>query len=242
LKTRPVKLPPSRQRRPGAVRAHRPGEVIRCLLLAEAPDEWVGVDVATGALVRSRTAVPWASAAHEEPGAPPPEQLRALDLVDFELAHDAEPMDPARPEAVAIAGPPKRVGASRRRPTRRMLRGLVPTGPTRPLLGTLGPSVAYEDLDGSRPSVVLVAPDQQPKFVSDGATTWCQFSHGGRRHRLAVVDGRIRAPASGSRLGLFADEAVSAAIGGLPRYLVVALGSPVHGQSPKLVLGVLPRP
>ena len=48
-----VRLPSRRHRRPGAVRANRPGDVLRCLLLARGP-EWVAVDVATGALVRSR--------------------------------------------------------------------------------------------------------------------------------------------------------------------------------------------
>ncbi len=50
---RHVRLPGARHRRPGAARANRPGEVLRCLLLARGP-EWVAVDVATGAVVRSR--------------------------------------------------------------------------------------------------------------------------------------------------------------------------------------------
>ena len=51
--TRPQGSRPRRRRRPGAVRADRPGTVLRCLLLAGGP-EWVAVDVASGALVRSR--------------------------------------------------------------------------------------------------------------------------------------------------------------------------------------------
>jgi hypothetical protein len=98
------------------------------------------------------------------------------------------------------------------------------------------------DLDGSRPSVVVVAPDRPPTFTADISGTWCQFSLGGRRHRLAVVDERLIDAKDRDRGGTLTNEAVEKAIGGAPRYLVVALGAPHRGQAPKLVLGVLPRP
>jgi len=222
----------------------------------------VAVDVDSGALVRSR-ASGWPEPALDTVGGggvgdvavavtvndreppdfrPSPKTVRELDIVDIELADDDEPSDPARPEAIMVLQAPVRVGTPRRRATRRILQELVPIDPTRPLLGSLGPSISYEDLDGSRPSVAVIAPDRTPVFASDTKGTWCQFSVGGRRHRLGVVDERITGVTALERSGALSSAAVSGAIGGVPRYLIIGLGAPRRGQAPKLVLGVLPRP
>jgi len=247
---RGVKLPPRRHRGPGTIRADQPGDVLRCILLATGP-EWVAVDVASGALVRSR-ASGWpvgtadsGPSAHGSPGdgnGRRPVTTPELDVVDIELAADDEPSDAARPEAVMVGHAPRWVGTPRRRALRRILQELLPVDPERPLLGSLGPSISYEDLDGTRPSVAVVAPDRAPVFTSDTAGTWCQFSLGGRKHHLLVVDERVVEAAD--RPGRFAPGSpeVARAIGGVPRYLVIGLGAPRRGQAPKLVLGVLPRP
>ena len=159
-------------------------------------------------------------------GAEKPRTGPELDVVEIELAEDDEPSDPARPEAVMVRHAPERVGTPRRRAARRILDELLP----------------YEDLDGSRPSVAVVAPDRAPVFACDAVGTWCQFSLGGRKHRLPVVDERVLEADSRTRGGTLASDVVEKAIGGAPRYLVVALGAPRRGQAPKLVLGVLPRP
>ncbi len=244
-----VRLPSHRHRRPGAARTNRPGDVLRCLLLARGP-EWVLVDVGTGSLVRSR-ASGWpvvatdsslAAGTPSDAGRAEPRLGPELVIVDIQLADDDEPLDPARPEAVMVQQAPERVGAPRRRAARRLLHELLPADPKRPLLGSLGPSISYLDLDGSRPSVVVVAPDGPPAFSSDPAGTWCQFSLGGRKHRLPVVDERLLDAKDRAPSGKVTNDAVLKAIGGAPRYLVVALGAPHRGQAPKLVLGVLPRP
>jgi hypothetical protein len=175
-------------------------------------------------------------------GAEKPRTGPELDVVEIELAEDDEPSDPARPEAVMVRHAPERVGTPRRRAARRILDELLPVDSKRPLLGSLGPSISYEDLDGSRPSVAVVAPDRAPVFACDAVGTWCQFSLGGRKHRLPVVDERVLEADSRTRGGTLASDVVEKAIGGAPRYLVVALGAPRRGQAPKLVLGVLPRP
>jgi hypothetical protein len=222
--------------------------VLRCLLLARGP-EWVLVDVATGSLVRSRASGWPVVATDSSLAAPSPGTGRGehrtgpeLDIVDIRLADDDEPPDPARPEAVMVMQAPERVGTPRRRAARRILHELVPADPRRPLLGSLGPSISYVDLDGSRPSVVVVPPDRPPAFSCDATGTWCQFSLGGRKHRLPVVDERLIDAKDRAPGGTLTNDAVLEAIGGPPRYLVVALGAPHRGQAPKLVLGVLPRP
>jgi hypothetical protein len=223
--------------------------MLRCVLLARGPD-WVAVDIATGALLRSRASgwpvVPADSSlaaaesgnAHDAGTLAGPE----LGMVLILLAEDDEPADPARPEAVMVKDAPELVGTPRRRAVRHLLKELLPTDPRRPLLGSLGPSISYEDLDGSRPSVAVVAPDRTPLFGRETSGTWCQFTLGGRKHRLAATDARLVALDGPSRGGPLPHESVAKAIGGVPRYLVVALGVPHRGQAPKLVLGVLPRP
>ena len=194
-----TKIPSARHRRPGAARANRPGQVLRCVLLARGP-EWVAVDVATGAVVRSR-ASGWPlvpsdsrlarSVAHHRANGAGSRSGPELEVVQIELVEDDEPMDPARPEAVMVHDAPELIGTPRRRAVRRIFRELLPVDSRRPLLGSLGPSISYEDLDGTRPSVAVVAPDRVPLFAWDTTGTWCQFSLGGRKHRLAVVDERI---------------------------------------------------
>lgn len=247
---RSVRLPSSRHRRAGAARANEPGDLLRCLLLARGP-EWVAVDVASGAVLRSR-ASGWPvvpadsrlarSASQEDLGKAQLHIGPELDLVELELADDDEPVDPARPEAVMVKRPPELVGTPRRRAVRKLLNELVPVDQRRPLLGTLGPSISYEDLDGSRPSVAIVTPDRVPQFAWDASGTWCQFSLAGRKHRLPVVDERVVEADGAARGGTLTGDVIERAVGGVPRYLVVALGVPRRGQAPKLVLGVLARP
>ena len=245
-----VRLPSGRRRRSGAARANEPGDVLRCVLLARGP-EWVAVDVATGAVLRSRASgwpvVPSDSdlarlASNKVTEEGQPHLGPELDVVEIELAEDDEPADPARPEAVMVKRAPELLGTPRRRAVRRLLGELLPIDSRRPLLGSLGPSISYEDLDGSRPSVAIVAPDRTPLFVGDASGTWCQFTLGGRKHRLPVLDERVVEADGYGRGGTLSLGAVQAAIGGVPRYLVVALGVPRRGQAPKLVLGVLTRP
>jgi hypothetical protein len=208
----------------------------------------VVVDLATGALVRSRAsgwpvvATDSSLRASDSSGHDGTNTGPELDVVEIELARDDEPPDPARPEAVMVASAPERLGTPRRRVVRHILRDLLPVDSSKPLLGSLGPSISYVDLDGSRPSVAVIAPDRAPGFTFDEWGTWCQFSLAGRKHRLPVVDERLVEAKDRSRGGTVTNGTVAEVIGGAPRYLVVALGAPHRGQAPKLVLGVLPRP
>jgi len=211
------------------------------------------VDVASGALVRPFAPGP-AGVADTGIGA-------ALSAVELVLAESDEPDDPARPEAVRLGGPPTALPPPRRRAVRRLLGHLVASSPAQPLLGTLGPSVAYGDLDGSRPSVAVVEPDRLPRFGNGPSGPWCQFSLGGRRHALPLA-GRLGASIAGAAErdeamptpaapttdrsqpgGRKRRGAAGSAVGAeLPRWLVVAFGRPVRGQVPKVVVGALPDP
>jgi len=249
--SRSLSLRAARHFRAGTPRAAEPGARLRCLVLAPGPD-WVAVDVATGALVRR-----FAPQARADAESGLAATFSAVELV---LAQPDEPDDPARPEAVRLAGPPTALPPPRPRAVRRLVDHLVASSPTQPLLGTLGPSIAYGDLDGSRPSIAVVEPDRLPRFGNGPTGPWCQFSLGGRRHALPVA-GRLDAgfagaaessepmPRSGAAGGSLPSPSrrrrrvKAAAVGAeLPRWLVVAFGQPVGGQVPKVVLGALPDP
>lgn len=236
-------MPAAHHFRTGAARASAPGATIRCLVLAPGPD-WVVADVATGALMR-RFAGGTDGRGDDVLGP----TLSAVELV---LAEPDEPADPARPEAVQLAAPPVALAAPRRRAVRHLLDHLAANAPAQPLLGTLGPSVAYRDLDGSRPSVALVEPDRLPRFGNGPTGPYCQFSLGDRRHALPLI-GRPDAVFAGTPDWSHAPRGSSgsrrrrakafAAVGAqMPRWLVVAFGEPWRGQVPKVVLGAVADP
>ena len=194
--------------------------MLRCLVLAPGPD-WVAADLESGAFVRAR-----ASDSQPDEDAPPMRLGRVLSAVEITLGRDDEPPDPGRPEAVRLAAQPVRLRRPRRQAVRHLLGHLTPADAGRPLLGTLASSVSYTDVDGTRPSVVIVAPDERPRFGSGPDGLWCEFTLGGRRHGLAFV---ARATAE----DFPRPEVV--------RLLVVGFGPPCRGQLPKVVLGALPR-
>jgi hypothetical protein len=180
-------------------------------------------DLATGALLRPADIV-----AQDEQDESLPDDpwagwpTRPLLAVQLTLGSANEPTDPARPEGVALEGPPVVLGAPRHRAVRRLLRRLATT--SGPLLGTLGPSVSYADLEGTRPSVAVVAPEARPRYGAGPSGSWCQFLLGGRRHTLPCAPQAI--PRKGD--------------GRTPELLVVGLGRPRRGQVGKVVLGTIP--
>ncbi len=233
---RVIQLPAARRFRPGSLRPVQPGTTLRCLVLASGP-EWVAVDVDSGALLRPLAS----SVAHGAPLDLGP----SLSTVSFVIDDSSEPFDPSRPEAVGIApGSIAGLGAPRRRAVRQLLGKLVTRSPAAPLLGSLGPSVAYSDLEGDRPSVVLVEPDHRPRFGNGPTGPWCQFSLGDRKHALPLHgrpedatsrtgDGRTHRSSRRRRHGPGA---------AVPRLLVVGFGAPRGGQVPKVVLGAISEP
>jgi hypothetical protein len=211
-----------------------PGEQLRCLVLAPGPDEWAAADIDSGALLRARPGAVPASAVAAGAG--------ALDLVEIVLADDGEPPDPARPEAVALAGPPAPLGRLRPRQARRLLAGVVARSALRPLLGAVGPAISYADLDGTAPSIIVVEPSRGPELVSVDGRVWSTFRLAGKEERLPVVDARAAALASSLPGTVVTRQGAASMLGYEPRYLVVALVPPVGGHARKAVIGLLPRP
>jgi hypothetical protein len=231
-----------RRVRVGSQPAVVPGTELTCLVLSPGPEEWVGVDLASGALLRSR-----------------PERGRALqrvrtpdgtlrlaarfDVVALTLADDGEPTDPARPEAIVALGPPTLLGRARRRPARRLLDQLAsPERRGASLLSTWGPSIAYIDLDGTAQSVVVIGTSPRALELSvrpDGEVV-ATVSWSGITQSVLVGDPLARRAAFAAEHPLRRGELVEM-LGFRPSYLVCGLAALRKGHASKLVLAVLPR-
>jgi hypothetical protein len=215
------------------------------MVLAPGPDEWAAVDVISGAILRSH-------GPYDSGDAPPPTfEAGPLDVVEVVLADDVGPTDPARPEAVTLAGTPAHLGRLRRRQARRILRHLAlrttrftsaRSPAARLLLGPVGLSVALFELDGTSPSVSVLEPDRPPVMtIANNGSVRCLYALGGVEQRLPVHDATTLAALAGRRDVRFGGG-LADALGFEPHYLVVALTTPVSGHVPKAVIGVLPRP
>jgi hypothetical protein len=234
-----------REVKPGEVRRHLPGEVLRCVVLSPGPAEWAAVDVDSGAILRARPGLYPAERSPADDARR--ERLRQrpasiLDVFEVTLAEDHEPPDPSRPEAVSLAREPEPVGKLRPRQARRLLASLAERSTTRPLLGGIGPSVAYVDLDPGAPSFAVLAPAKCPSvMVSESALT-CRFTLGGATERVP-----LSADYEGFRRQLANDTVLERAgllslFGFEPRYLVAALAPPERGHARKIIVALLPRP
>ncbi|HTW99442.1 MAG TPA: hypothetical protein VMD59_11725 [Acidimicrobiales bacterium] len=219
----------------GTPRQRRSGSILDCLVLAPGPEEWAAVDLASGAFVRARPPGP--------DGEPPLGRgWQALDVARIEITSDGEPLDPARPEAIACGDSPIRLGRARRGAARRLLRRLAsPERPGATLLASHGPSIPYVDLDGTTPSLMLiaVAPRSLEACSRGSDDAVLAFSWSGGTHQLPVAEDRLRRavlaaaprPLSGSRL--------AGVLGGKPSLVLVGLGAVRGGHTPKQVLAVL---
>ena len=221
-----------RQIRTGTLAASSPGDRLRCAVLASTGHEWVGADLASGALVRNRAGGP----------VPGPTALRPLQVADVVIGTTAEAPDPARPEAVELAEAGPALGTLSRRRARRLLRRLAaPERAGAPLLGRWGPSVALEELDGAVPSVVLVglAPGAVELAVGPDGEPVCWLRWAGVRQSLPLADPAAET-ALGQTGGRLRPRAVEEALGLTPGYAVVALAEVRAGYVPKVVLALLP--
>lgn len=165
----------------------------------------------------------WCAAIHLDTGglfsarwAEPASGLAPLVVARARVAGDQGDTDPVRPEEVVLEGPPVPVGQASRRRAEKLLRPVLhPAGEH--LLGFAGPAVPYWTLDGTRPSVAVVAPSPAPVLVGGR----CRFRWRHVPHTLPVLP---------------------QALDTRPRHtrrLVVALSAPREGYCYKVVAALL---
>lgn len=221
-----------RQIRVGAFANARPGAQLRCAVLACTGREWVGADLATGALLRNG-----ADGQVPEAGA-----HGLLEIVDVVVGDAGSGGDPTRPEGIVLAEATAPLASLKARRARRLLRQLAaPERPGAPLLGRWGPSVALEDLDGSMPSVVLVALEAGAlELTRDaGGEPTCWLAWSGVRQALPVED-PVAAAATAQAPGRLRGRIVEDVLGFAPGFALVGLGSVRRGYARKALLSVLP--
>lgn len=208
------------------------GAELRLLVLACTVEDTTAVDLSSGAMVRLR--VEWPDG-HEPDLAP-------FDVVESRLADDPERDDLAQPEALRSAGLPRQVGTLRGRRARHLLERLS-APPDGPLLGFPGPSAAYWEFRGNRPSAALIHPTRGPQLIrrhADGST-WVRFGWDRDDVWLPVEDTNAIRALDAARRDRLAGKDLATALGFRPQYLLATLTRPRGGYCYKVVTSVLPR-
>jgi hypothetical protein len=207
------------------------GAELRLLVLAERPDEYLAVDVDSGAFVRAH------GTTETDTG---PSHI--LDVIKVELADNEHASDLSQPEAVTMAGPARPARRVRRGRVKRYLRALVaPKG--EPLLGFPASATPYWTLNGTRPSLALITPDDGLTVTrrQPDDTLWARFQWDAGLYHLPVDDARLSTAFADGRRVRLAGRALSHTLGHRPHYLLVALAPPRNGHCYKTLVAVLPR-
>lgn len=188
-------------------RSGEAGVELSLLVLSVSALGLAAVDLASGAVVRTDRAPLHGL------------DLHPYDVVTASVAADPEPLDPTQPEAVSLAEPPTLVRRLAPRRADRWLRPILHPDRTH-LLGFAGPSIPFWELDGSRPSVAVVAAPAKTVRDADGLLR-CRFLWLSLVHDLPVAVSRSTSlPSEAGKV-------------------VVGLTAPIEGHCYKVVTGLL---
>jgi hypothetical protein len=204
------------------------GAELRMLVLAPQPDGCVGVDLDSGAFVR---------AIYPNAGDEP---LNAFDVTTAPIGEPLDPPDTVRPEAVALARAPERIGDLSPRRAERYLQALRHP-PQGPLLGFQGVSVPYWTLVGDRPSLALVEPTEGPLVLASAANGYdCRFGWQGSVHQFPLGDRRLASELARQRRPRSSPRELTRLLGFRPGRLLVVVAGPSGGHCTKQVAALLP--
>ena len=208
-----------------------PGATLRLLVLSS-DAELIGIDLASGALVRGQT--PY--------GDDDVEDLDPFEVVEARLSDEDAPVGSLHaPESVQLDHGVRRVGRLSGRRAERLLRPFLHPG-HRHVLGLPGPAVPYWTLAGDRPSLDLVAPSAGPAVLRTAHGFRCRFSWRGRDHDLPLGSMRLASRLEGSRRRVLTSEEMRRVLGYQPTRVLTALTAPHGGHCYKVVAALLPRP
>ena len=203
------------------------GAELQMLVLAPQPDGCVGVDLDSGAFVRAVY-----STGDAEP-------LEAFDVTTAPIGAPLDPPDTVRPEAVALARAPQRIGGLRPRRAERYLQALRHP-PQGPLLGFQGVSVPYWTLSGDRPSLALVEPSDGPLVLASPGGYECRFGWHGTVHQFPLGDRRLAAELFSLRRRRSSPRELTRILGYRPGRLLLVVAGPTDGHCTKQVAALLP--
>ncbi len=208
------------------------GTELVMMVLACHVEDTVGLDLASGAMVRVR--IPW-----PEDRAP---DLESFDVIQVRLAVEPERDDLAQPEAVTAQGLPHHLGNLRGRRVRRSLRHIAAPVEEH-VLGFPGAAAPYWEFRGFRPSLALLVPNKGPVLFRRLAdrSIWVRFGWGRSDNWLPVEDARAARVLDLARRDRLAGKDLATALGYRPHYLLAAISAPRQGHCYKTVRAILPR-
>ena len=202
------------------------GAHLDLLVLASEANGSIGVDLESGAFVRARHPVNNRR------------MLRPFSVARGELA-PGDMFDASQPELAEFTGPPRPTLRLNPRKADRWLRPLLHP-PRPPLLGLAGNAIPYWTLEGDRPSVSLVEPQEIGVARAPGGYV-CRFIWEHTFHELFLRDRRLLAALASQQVERCGERQLAHLLGHGPDRLLVALTAPIQGYCYKAVMGVLPR-
>jgi len=203
------------------------GAELDLLVLASAAGGCIGVDLESGAFVRSTYPC-------TDEGV-----IDAFTVARCRIADPEQPPDFSRPEAVELTAPPESVSRMSHRRAERWLRPLrLPDNAA--LLGFSGPTVPYWTLEGDRPSLALVDPRWSPqvRWTPDGLR--CRFRWRNSVEDLALDDHRVEGAIQRLPSPRVSLRQLQHQLGYRPHRMLVALTPPIRGYCHKSVVALLP--
>lgn len=198
-----------------------PGTTLALAVLTLADRQCVGIDLASGTLVRA-----WGPRPARAPA-------RSFDVIKVTVSEDPDLLpDPTQPEAVAVEELREPVGRISKRRAERLLRPVLHPD-TEPLLGTHAPAVPFWERRGDHPSVAVVEPMSFARILLEGRYLRCRFGWRGAVLELPCRDRRL-----GRMLQSSKRQYLNASHGDR---LLVALTPPVQGHCHKVVEAIIPH-
>ncbi|HWE55374.1 MAG TPA: hypothetical protein VG435_07665 [Acidimicrobiales bacterium] len=197
------------------------GDTLELLVVAASDGHCAGVDLATGALVRT-----WSPDLPED-------RIRPFDVVAVTTDDDNEAVpDPAQPEAIGLVEAPRVVDRMTGRRCERLLRALLHPQ-NQSLLGISGTVIPFWQRSSDHPSIAIVEPQGRILLVRDGAYLGCRFEWQGHERELPCMDRALA--------GYMDRQGRTRLTAGKGDRLVVALTGPIEGRCHKVVETLLRR-
>jgi hypothetical protein len=197
------------------------GAKLRLVVVAASDLHCAGVDLGTGALVRT-----WSPA-------PPDEHIRPFDVVEVTCDGEMEAVpDPAQPEAIGLAAPPEIVDRVTGRRRERLIRPLLHPH-NQPLLGIGATAIPFWQRSANHPSIAVVEPAGRTTMVRDGSYLACRFEWQDHQRELPCLDRALA--------GHMDRHGRTFLTAGRGDRLVVALTAPIDGRCHKVVETLLHR-
>ncbi len=198
-----------------------PGATLELLVVAAGHVHCAGIDMETGALVRT-----WSPA-------PPENRVRPYDVVEVTCDGDSDTVpDPAQPEAVGLAQPPIVVDRITGRRCERLIRPLLHPQ-NQSLLGVTPTAIPFWQRSADHPSIALVEPKGRVVMVRDGTYLGCRFEWQDHERELPCLDRTLA--------GYMDRHGRTRLTAGKGDRLVVSLTAPIDGRCHKVVETVLRR-